>query len=137
MKSLKSLLILGMLLLTSFLACDPNAGDPVDPGDPRDKFLGDWNVNETCNRGNYYVTIYADSGNSTQVLLHGFGNPGPNSDDAVGLVVSDKIIVASQTIGEGWTISGEGTYQSNGTITWTYTLVIGPSTLDCTAVFSN
>ena len=136
MRFIKHLFILGILSLTLSPACDLGTDDPVDPGDPRDKFLGGWKVNESCNRGNYIVTIKPDDSNSSQVLLENFANAGPDSDDAVGLVVSNSIIVSSQTIGEGWTVSGNGEYKQDGTISWNYSLVIGAFQEDCTAVYS-
>jgi hypothetical protein len=131
----KILLTLAGMMLLLFSTCVPIDED-VDPDDPVAKFLGIWKVNETCNRMNYDVQIQQDPGNSSQVLLDNFGNPGPGYDPAVGLVVSNTINVSAQNIGEGWTVSGSGTYQSNGTIIWNYDLDIGPSGYDCTATFS-
>lgn len=127
-------LLLITLAALQFPACLPTDENP-NPDDPVAKFLGEWKVNETCNRGNYLVTITKDPGNSSQVLLDNFGNPGPGYDPAVGLVTTNSITVSSQSIGEGWTVSGVGTYHSDGTITWTYTLVIPPNEINCTAVY--
>ena len=132
---MKNLIIPFMVLISMIPACDLIDGDPVDPEDPRDKFLGSWKVNESCYRSNYMVEIKADPGNGAQVLLENFGNPGPGYDDAVGLVVSNSIIVSPQTIGEGWTVSGEGDYLTGGTISWTYTIVIGANQDDCSATY--
>ena len=127
-----------LLILTLFAlhlpACLPV--DDVDPDDPVAKFLGEWSVTENCNRMNYNVNIQQDPGNSAQVLLYNFGNPGTGYDPAVGLVVFNSINVSPQTIGEGWTVSGKGTYQSNGTVSWDYTLIIPPDEYDCSATFS-
>ncbi len=128
-------LVLISLLALQMPACLP-VDEDVDPDDPVAKFLGNWKVNETCNRLNYYVEIQQDPGNSSQVLLDNFGNPGTGYDPAVGLVVSNTIHVTAQTIGEGWTVSGTGTYLSNGTISWDYTLIIPPQENSCEATFS-
>jgi len=128
-------LLLIALVALQMPACLP-VDEDLDPDDPIAKFLGVWKVTESCRRGNYDVTIKTDPGNSAQVLLENFGNPGPGYDPAVGLVVSNSIHVSSQTIGEGWTVSGKGTYQSNGTISWDYTLIILPNEFDCSATFS-
>lgn len=128
-------LIMMSLLALHIPACLP-PGDDVNPDDPIVKFLGEWNVDESCMRLNYSVEIQADPGNSAQVLIYNYGNPGPGYDPAVGLVVTNSIYVSSQTIGEGWTVSGKGTYQSDGTISWDYTLIIGPGTYNCNALFS-
>jgi hypothetical protein len=131
----RTILLMIALMAIQVPACLPT-DDDVDPDDPVTKFLGAWKVIETCNRLNYDVQIQKDPGNTAQVLLYNFGNPGPGYDPAVGLVVSDDIYISSQTIGEGWTVSGQGTYQSNGTVSWDYILIIPPSQYDCTATFS-
>ena len=134
MKTRVFLITIGMLVL--FMpACLPTDED-VNPDDPVAKFLGDWKVNESCKRLNYNVEIQVDPENSAQVLIYNFGNPGPGYDPAVGLVVTNSVYVSSQTIGEGWTVSGKGTYLADGTISWDYTLIIGASELDCDALFS-
>jgi hypothetical protein len=124
-----------LVLALLFCSCVPGDAD-VDPGDPAYKFLGTWKVSESCQRLGYDVEITRDPKNSAQVLLYNFGNPGPGYDPAVGLVISDLIQVFSQTIGEGWSVSGKGRYQSNGTITWEYTLIIPPNECDCYATYS-
>jgi len=133
MKS-KILLIMISVFVLQMPACVPT-DDDVYPDDPVAKFLGDWKVNENCSRMTYDVSIIRDPGNSTQVLIYNFGNPGPGYDPAVGLVVSSSIYVNSQTVGEGWTVDGKGTYQSGGTIQWDYTLVIPPSEYNCSATY--
>jgi hypothetical protein len=130
------LLILTALTITFFQACIIEEDDDVNPTDPRTKFLGDWKVNEDCTRGNYMAEILLDPGNSSQVFIENFGNPGPGYDPAVGLVVSGTIKVSSQNIGEGWTVSGQGTYQQDGSIIWTYSLVINSYKVDCTASYT-
>jgi hypothetical protein len=131
----KLLLTLTGIFMLLFSTCIP-VDDDVDPDDPNKKFLGVWKVNETCNRMNYDVEIVTDPGNSAQVLIYNFGNPGSGYDPAVGLVVSNTVYVSSQNIGEGWTVDGEGTYQSNGTIIWSYDLSIPPNNYTCSATFS-
>lgn len=126
--------ILLLSLLAGWTGCVPE-DDPL-PDDARSKFLGTWLVNETCSRGNYVATISLDEGNSTQVLISNFGNPGPGYDPAVAKVSGNSIQVAAQNIGEGWTVSGQGTFNSNGSIMWTYTLDAGGYTENCSAVFT-
>ena len=137
MKALRiTLLLVAALTMTLFQACIIEEDDDVNPTDPRTKFLGDWKVNEDCSRANYMTYIRLYPGNSTQVLIENFGNPGPGYDPAVGLVVSNTIKVSSQNIGEGWTVSGQGTYQQNGSILWNYSLIIGGYKENCSASYS-
>ena len=131
----RALLILISLAALQMPACLP-ADEVVNPDDPVAKFLGSWKVNESCKRMNYNVDILQDPGNTSQVLIYNFGNPGQGYDPAVALVVSNTIYVSSQTIGEGWTVSGKGTYQVGGTISWDYVLIIPPVEYSCTATFS-
>jgi len=126
--------LLLIIIITQAPSCIP-VDEDINPDDPVDKFLGTWSVSESCRRGNYSVDISRDPSNSAQVLLDNFGNPGPGYDPAVGLVVSNSIHVYSQSIGEGWTVSGKGTYQSDGTIEWDFTLIIPPTTYECSATF--
>ncbi len=135
MKNLRDLKLWGLILVLGFLSCNPDDDILVDPVDDRDKFLGNWTVSETCFKSNYTVTISADPGNSAQVLLANFGNPGPNYSPAVGLVAGGKIFVANQVIGDGWTINGTGNLQGTQIINWTYTLVIAGNSLSCTSEF--
>ena len=136
MKNYSKLLpILFLLILATFSGCIIEEEDPNT--DPRDKFLGDWKVDETCSRGNYIVTISYDPSNSTQVLLKNFGNPGSGYDPAVGFVVGNELYISSQTIGPSWTVSGQGSYvKSNETIGWNYSLTIGGNLLQCSALYS-
>ena len=134
MKLVRFFLAAMVMVLFSYASCEE--GDDPAPVDPLEKFLGEWKVNETCRRLNYSVNILPDPANSAQVLIDNFGNPGPGYNPAVGIVTSNSINVFSQTIGEDWTVSGKGTYQANGTVSWDYTLIIGPNSLDCTATYS-
>lgn len=136
MKILKPAVFLLAFAFLSYSSCELVEDDDLYPADPLEKFLGNWKVNETCQRATYTVNITPDPGNSAQVLIYNFGNTGPGYSPAVGLVVGNTVNVFTQTIGEGWTANGKGTYQSNGTLSWDYSLIIGPSRLECTATFS-
>jgi hypothetical protein len=132
---MKTRILLTMLSLMVLImpACLPT--DDVDPDNPVEKFLGVWKVNETCSRMNYDVEILQDPGNSAQILIYNFGNPGSGYDPAVGLVVSNTIIIQPQNIGEGWSVSGNGTYKTDGTVSWDYSLTILSVEYSCTAKY--
>lgn len=129
------LLILVGTVVLLFPTCLPT-DENVNPDDPVAKFLGQWKVSEDCVRNSYVVTISQDPGNSSQVLLDNFASPGPGYDPAVGLVVGNTIHVTSQTIGEGWTVSGTGTYRNDNSIAWNYTLYIASSKYTCSATYT-
>ncbi len=131
----KNTLIVFMIFMFTWVGCTVNTEDNVNPTDARDKFLGTWSVSETCTRLDYDVVISLDPGNSSQVLVSNFAASGSNYDPAVALVTSNTIYVSSQTVGEGWSVNGTGTYQTNGTITWTYHLNITGTDYNCTAIY--
>jgi hypothetical protein len=130
------LLMLAALTFTITQSCEIEGDDIINPEDPRTRFLGEWKVSEDCTRGNYMVDIQLDPNNSTQILLNNFGNPGPGYDPAVGLVVSKTIKVSTQIIGEGWTVNGEGSYTQDGSIQWSYSLMINGVEKTCSAVYT-
>ncbi len=133
---MKTRYLLTVIGLAALLIFGCTTTDNTNPSDPVSKFLGTWKVNESCRKMNYNVEIQQDPGNSAQVLINNFGNPGAGYDPAVGLVVSNTVTVASQTIGTGWTVSGTGTYQSDGSMSWNYTLIIPPNSYSCSSTFT-
>jgi hypothetical protein len=136
MNPIKSTFITSFFILVVLITgCMTDQNSNTDTGDPRDKFLGDWKVTETCSRMNYNVTISDDPQNSTQVLIENFGNPGAGYSPAVALVTGSTIYISSQTIGEGWSVSGSGTINDVGRVNWNYTLVINGNTETCTAFY--
>ena len=136
MLRLKSYILPIMIgIILGFATCTLEEDDDPTQPDARDKFLGTWKVNESCQRGNYTVTVKLDPSHASQVLIEGFGNPGPGYDPAVGSVVLNNIYISPQVIGEGWSVSGQGSYQKDGTISWEYFLVISGSDINCTAIY--
>jgi hypothetical protein len=70
-------LFLFSVLILLFTGCELEDEDP--DADPRQKFLGTWQFDESelkSNQAFYQVTISIDPGNSAQVLLRNFGNIG-------------------------------------------------------------
>lgn len=136
MQHIRICLFFILVIIIGFLSCNPDDDTFVDLGDDRDKFCGSWNVSETCFKTNYTVSISKDPSNSAQVLLLNFGNPGPGYNAAVGLVAGSKIFVASQIIGDDWTVSGTATLIDPNLMTWGYSLVIAGNSMDCSSDYS-
>lgn len=116
-------IILSLTLLVFMTACELDEDvDPVD-GDTRDKFTGSWLFSESpaARSISYNVTISKDPSNSSQVILKNFGNFG-TAYSAYGIVTSSRIVVPSQIIYPGMTISGDGTMPSNSRMQWTYSI---------------
>jgi hypothetical protein len=120
-------------MLTSCETADDNNPSPVP--DVRDKFVGDWNVDESCSKANYEAQITKDSENTAQVLVYNFADSKANEPDT-GLVLGSKVVLYAQYNSEGWFIEGSGDYQEDGSLTWNFTLIISGFEESCTATFT-
>jgi len=122
-----------VLTVIGFSACTDTESDDPDSQSAREKFLGTWNVEESCVRLDYEVEITADENSSTRVFMNNFAFTGPGYNPAYGFVSADKIEMPQQIIGDNWTVQGTGTYQSDGTIFWSYYIEIGANGSNCEA----
>lgn len=112
----KVLYYIGFLIVIQ--SCAVEDGDS-DYTDPRDKFIGTWNVIDQPARINYVVSIVKDPAQSTQVLLNNFADMGGSAN---GLVVGGKIIIDNQNIGDGFLSNGTGTYLSSSQLEFEFIL---------------
>jgi hypothetical protein len=134
----KSKIVLSMLLVTLLMmgACD--TGDDNNPSpvpDARDKFVGNWAVNnEHCGKAKYVAGISKDPSNSSQVLVTNFGFSGSSEPDTA-IIAGSSIVLYNQLNAEGWEIQGSGSYKSDGSIEWTYSLLISGNLENCTATY--
>lgn len=102
--------------------------------DPRDKFTGQWSVNnESCQKSRYTVTISNDPSNSIQVLMYNFGFSNVSRPDTA-IVAGNTITLPRQLNQEKWIIEGTGIYEDNK-IQWEYSLEISGSLEACTATY--
>ncbi len=116
-----------LILLSIFFAfiltsCVDGWEDPF--GDPVEKFLGNWKVNEVSTlyggQYNYDVSISRNPANSAEILISNFYMQGPG-EFARALVSGNTITIVQQTICNG-TIAIKGSGQFNaGVITLVYT----------------
>lgn len=115
--------IIGILAVTFLIAiaysCEVDPDTPAGQEDDVAKFLGSWSVSDQPARINYYVTIERDPVYDNQVYLQNFADAG---DKAIGLVVDDKIILDKQSIGSGYSTSGEGLYISSKSLKFEFLL---------------
>lgn len=123
-----------LLAVGFFAGCELNDDGP-EPDDPRDRFIGEWNVNEECVRLNYSVNITYDPDNSSQVLIANFGNPGPGFPPVPALVVNRSIYVNNAETGDDWVVNGEGVLV-DGEVNWDYTISLSGSVLTCTSIYT-
>jgi hypothetical protein len=141
MKIFKFSIIIIVLITCALVSC--NKDDESDQNEvalDRDKFLGNWNVNESCSRTVYSVEIVEDPTYSDQVFIKNFANSGAGTSlPALCIVPIENFIKidGSQKIGDNWTIDGEGIMINDNRIEWEYEIIIpGSPTQKCTAAFS-
>lgn len=138
MKTLRKIpVILVMILLLFSGGCE--TGDDNNPSpvpDTRDKYIGNWAVNnESCAKSKYQVIIAKDPSNSAQVLVRNFGFSSALEPDTA-IVAGNSIVVYQQYNSEDWLVEGQGSYQENGSIKWTYSLIISGFLENCTATYT-
>jgi hypothetical protein len=134
MKTMKRML-LGFVLIIMF-SCTED-GDILNPEEDRDMFIGTWNVNETCNRIPYQVTIIKDPSNSSQVIIENFWLIGPDEKPPYAIVAGNTIVIPQQNIcnDDKTIVKGTGDL-SNNVINWEYTVNDGADLYTCIATYT-
>ncbi len=135
MKSQKQVwrILLLLILLPLFHACELDDDFDLDSDDPAAKYLGSWSVSDNAYKLNYTVSIQRNPSNSTEVLLQNFAGSG---DVARALVTGRTLTLTSSTIGNNWRISGSGTYKNSSRMEFTYSLTIAGDMEDRIALFT-
>ncbi len=126
-------LLLSFFILGGCDTADDNNPSPVP--DARDKFVGNWKVNESCSKITYFTSISKDPSNSVQVLIDNFGDASANEPDTA-IITASTIHLYKQINSEGWMIEGSGKYNSDETIDWTYTLTISGTQDNCSSTYT-
>ena len=122
-----------ILLVVVFLFQSCAIEDDSDYSDPREKFVGTWNVSDQPGRINYSVNISKNPAQSTNVLLYNFADMGGSAN---GLVVGNRIIIDKQPIGNDFLSNGTGNFMSENRLEFTFVLDDGIDLEDRKAVFS-
>lgn len=133
MKTIK--LFVYFIFLITVVSCTEDA-DPFNPQDDRDAYVGVWNVDETCNRIPYQVTIVKDLTNSSQVIITNFWLIGPDEKAPYAIVAGNSIVIPQQNIfnDEKTIVKGSGVLDKN-IIEWEYTVNDGADLYTCTATY--
>ena len=122
-----------ILLVVVFLFQSCAIEDDSDYSDPREKFVGIWNVSDLPGRINYIVNISKNPAQSSNVLLNNFADMGGSAN---GLVVGNRIIIDKQPIGNDFLSNGTGNFISENRLEFTFVLDDGIDLEDRKAVFS-
>jgi hypothetical protein len=133
MKTIPFFLIIAFSSALFLTSCDPDATDDPNPADPREKFLGNWTVQESKKKLTYEVQITASPTNSAEVIINNFYNTGikPFAVITTSTITCPVQSFPSQQI----TINGAGTYSSEK-INWVYYVNDGADLDTITAVYS-
>jgi hypothetical protein len=128
-----SSLLLSLLVALMLMSCvDDN--DSTDLLDDRDHFTGTWNVNETCSKDAYTVTIVKDPGNSSQVLINNFWHI-PCQDPPFAIIAGKSMILPLQSFcSNSFEVEGSGNLNKDK-ITLNYTVNDGADECKCTAIY--
>jgi hypothetical protein len=135
-KSLHAVRVLTALVLLAFAGCTSDNPSP-SPADPRETFVGTWNVVESSQKLTYQASIVLDPSSTTRVLIHNFAGSGSTGNPAAAEVSGTSItLVTGQVIGDGWSVAGGGSLSGSNKINWTYTVNDGANLYSLTAVYT-
>ena len=110
-----------IVLSISFISCETEGDDVINPESDRDKFLGVWHVNESCTKDNYDVEIVKDPSDINQVVINNFWHIGYHEKPPYAIVSGNTITIPKQSMcnNNANEVKGNGTL-SKDKITWYY-----------------
>ena len=118
---LKSFVIVAFITFT-FEACQKDTETtPSTSTADRDKFLGTWSTRSTgavFGTLNFTMTISAGNSSPAQVVIKNFDNAGETTS-TFAYISGSSISIQPQLVGPD-SIQGNGTYNSNATLTFDY-----------------
>lgn len=132
MKKKRKIFIVFTTLIFFVVSCAKEDDKPLDSD--REKFLGSWITTSTgAVHGtlNFTMTITAGASSPTQIKMENFDQEGTGTF-IFGEVGGTAVSIAQQVIGSD-TIQGSGSYNSNGTLTFNYSVRDGQSVDNRTA----
>ncbi|MBK9543858.1 MAG: hypothetical protein IPQ03_03715 [Bacteroidetes bacterium] len=129
-KVIASVLIISSIFI--LYSCEKNSTEDGPSTADREKFLGDWQGSSDGSVGgplNFNMTITASNSAPDQILMENFDGIGAGSK-IVASVSGNSITIpgAPLNIVGSDTITGTGTYNSNNTLSFTFTIKDGQTT---------
>lgn len=120
--------------LFTFSSCteDNSLLDDIIGSDTED-LIGTWSVTDNASKLNYTVVISEDGNDYSSIIMSNFAD---SDGSASALVVGNSITIETQTIGQGWKVSGTGTKVSDNRLTFVYELEIAGSSETRSAIFT-
>jgi hypothetical protein len=113
--------IIFLLIVSCFYACEKTDEGP-DTNSDRDKFLGSWQGTSTGPGGtrNFNMNFTASSSAPDQILISNFDGAGNNTFIAANVGGNSFALVHTQIGSDIY--EGSGTYNSNNTLSFTFTI---------------
>jgi hypothetical protein len=107
----------GLFMCLVLISCTDEESILVPDVDPKDKFIGTWNVREeTAGQvtSNHESVVTNDPNNSAQIIIYNINGLGDS--EKIAALVAGNTLQISQAIITGITISGSGSYSGTGFI---------------------
>ena len=107
----------GLFMCLVLASCTDEETVLVPDVDPKDKFIGTWNVREEIGNqvtGNYSSVVTSNPSNTSQIIINNIYNLGTTAN--ISALVANNSLNISQTSITGISISGSGTYSGSGFI---------------------
>ena len=111
------LLCSGLFMCLVLISCTEEDPILVPDTNPKDKFIGTWNVREEIGNqvtGNYTSVVTSNSNNTSQVIINNIYNLGSTAN--ISALVANNSLSISQANITGISIFGSGTYSGSGFI---------------------
>jgi hypothetical protein len=107
----------GLFICFVLVSCTDENPILVPDVDPKDKFIGTWNVREEIGNqvtGNYTSVVTSNPNNTSQIIINNIYNLGTAANISA-LVANNSLSISQATI-TGISIFGSGTYGGSGFI---------------------
>ena len=107
----------GLFMCLVLISCTEEDPILVPDVDPKDKFIGTWNVREEIGNqvtGNYTSLVTNNPNNTSQIIINNIYNLGATAN--ISALVANNSLSISQANITGISIFGNGTYSGSGFI---------------------
>ena len=107
----------GLFMCLVLISCTEEDPILVPDVDPKDKFIGTWNVREEIGNqvtGNYTSLVTNNPNNTSQIIINNIYNLGTAAN--ISALVANNSLSISQANITGISIFGSGTYSGSGFI---------------------
>ena len=107
----------GLFFCLVLVSCSDEEPLLIQDTDPKEKFIGTWNVREEIGNqvtGNYLSVVTSNPSNTSQIIINNIYNLG--STASISALVANNSLSISEANITGISISGSGTYSGSGFI---------------------